>query len=63
MSSGTTVIAMPMTAIASEVRIARWNPSSSAAELPAGELDAAVPASITAVAMASPIAPPTWNEV
>ena len=56
-------MAMPITAIASEVRIAGWNPSSSAAALPAGELDAAVPASITAVAMASPIAPPTWNEV
>jgi hypothetical protein len=47
--NGTTVIATPITAMASEVRIAGWNPSSSAAALPAGELDAAVPASIAAV--------------
>src|SRR5436190_20265747 len=41
-SRGATVIAMPRTAMAREVRIAGWKPSSRAVALPAGPLEAEV---------------------
>jgi hypothetical protein len=61
--SGESVTAMPITAIASETTSPGWNPSSSALALPGWALEPDVPASITAVDTARPIAPPTWNEV
>ena len=57
------VTAAPSPAIAIETAIPGWKPSSSAAELPAAAADPDVPASITAVAAASPAAPPSWNGV